>query len=82
MLPSRSLHSVRFQAQLLFCLPAILGVCVSRRRRAGEDGAWKMSTLLYGQALLSGSWTEPGVLRLPVQAALPLQAFLYMLLPP
>lgn len=84
MVPPRSLYFVRLKAQLLFCLPAILWVYVSWRRRVGEDvGGWKMNILLYSQTVLSGSQTEPGVLRCPLQGAFPpFRPFLYMLLSP
>lgn len=78
-LPSHSLYAVRFKAQLLFCLLAVLrSLCkleeVDGRRRSMENEHLTSLTSV-------GQWTEPGVLRHPVQAALLLQAFLYMLLP-
>lgn len=75
--PSLPFYVSTFKARLLFHVPAILRVCVSLRRRVGEEGrGWRESISLYPHTLLSGSWTEMGVPRRPVQGALYLQPFM------
>lgn len=71
MLPSLPFHVFRFKAKLLFCLPAVLQVCVSLRGRLGEERGGRESCFInapcsVGPGQRQGPWE-------PVQEALSLQ---------